>query len=163
MQKKMIYLEKLFSVLSIIFFLITFISLIINCFVDIAYEIAFIGLFAIIFFVNQFIFIPGSFKINNREYENKKLHYLQFIITVFMLIGLLSSEFLNISDNISLCIFGGLLCLFLTVYSLQNFLYTYHYDKKKKIHVIRRILISIFLSSSFLIVLLYSLVTTFRG
>ena len=159
----MIFLEKIFSILSIIFFLITSFFLVINCFEEKIFELSFASLFSFFFFLNQCIFIPGSIKINKREYESKIIHNCQIYTAVVMLVALFVSELYEISDRMSLCIFGNLLLIFLTFYSIQNMFYTYHYDFKKRIHVARRILISIFCSSCYLVVFFYLLITYFRG
>ena len=127
MQKNMIFLEKIFSILSIIFFLITSFFLVINCFEEKIFELSFASLFSFFFFLNQCIFIPGSIKINKREYESKIIHNCQIYTAVVMLVALFVSELYEISDRMSLCIFGNLLLIFFTFYSIQNMFYTYHY------------------------------------
>lgn len=163
MEKKMMYLERLFCILSIVFFLITIILLIINCFKDISFELAFFGIFAIVCFINQVVFIPGDHRIFKREYKHKLIHNLQIYTAMVMLVALLASEWIAISDNVTAALFGGLLFLFLIFYSCQNIAYSFNYDKSKKVHVIRRLLLAIFLTSSSLIILFYLLITYFRG
>ena len=80
-----------------------------------------------------------------------------------MLVALFSSELIKMNDNVTLGLFGGLLSLFLIVYSWQNYDYIKHYDRSKKYNFILRLILSIFSSSCLLIVLLYSLVSYFRG
>ena len=163
MEKKVVYLERLFAILSIISFAINIILLIINCFIDVMYETLYVELFCFVFFLNQIIFIPGKFSINKREYQNVKLHKYQFWVAMIMLGALLATEIVKVSDTLNFCLFSGLLSIFLIIFSLQNFCYTYHYDKDKKLHFVRRLMLAIFLSSCILVVFLYSLVVYFRS
>lgn len=163
MEKKLLYLDRLFIILSIVFFSIMIMLLVINCFANVIYEVLFVGLFAFIIFINQIIFLPGTIKINKRKYINKKIHKYQFYIAVVMLVALFSSELIKMNDNVTLGLFGGLLSLFLIVYSWQNYDYIKHYDRSKKYNFTIRLILSIFSSSCLLIVLLYSLVSYFRG
>ena len=163
MNKKIAYLGRIFSVLSILFFFITIVLLIINCFMDTTFELGFSFLFSFIFFLNQIIFLPGSYKVNKREYKNSKLQSLQFYTAMAILAILLAGTYIKLSDNVDLCVHGSLLLLFLSFYSLQNFDYSFNFDLNKKIHYGRRVVLSVFLSSSLLVFLLYSLVHFFRG